>query len=1366
VCRPALLPSGQGPFQPRRLGRPIQWTAVLAVGRGLGVDPRDGAVGRLQDACQLHACAPMGGRRHPGCALDQGIELREEPPHLLVGFDPGRRRAGVPQHAVGHCPLARGGVVLERQSLPAIWQVVERALVHRLTDLALDEALPGMGGLRPTLGVATLWTHGRNAISAATGELTRGAATVRLHMDRIDGRPVYSATDLVAFLACEHLTQLERAAIAGLVKRPMRDDPELDVIRRRGFQHEARFLADLRAEGRRVVEIATDGSTSDRGEELRAAAALTIEAMASGADVIYQATFFDGTFRGHADFLLRVEAPDRPSRWGPYHYEVADTKLARHVKASAILQICSYIDQLERIQGVRPEWLHVALGGSARAVERLRVDDYMAYYRGARDRFLGTLADETPPTYPPTGTYPDPVEHCDVCRWAAECVARRRADDHLSLVAGISGRQRRALGERGIGTLEALGDLPLPMEPPLKDVGSGALLRVREQARIQLEGRREARPKYELFIPDPGEEVELERGLASLPPPSPGDLFFDIEGDPYAFDDGLDYLFGVLETDDTFHAIWSRDDADEFSLEGERHAFERLIDLIMGRLERDPTLHVYHYAPYEPTALKRLMGRYGTREAEVDRLLREGVLVDLLRIVRQSMRASVESYSIKRMEIFYGFEREIDLRDAGSSIVAFEQWLELGEGERPASTHLDRIERYNRDDVVSNRLLRDWLEGSRAEFAELAGREVPRPAARVAALPPELTEAQARVEALVQRLAGADVVPTDPADRTPSQQATWLLAQLLGWHRREDKSMWWEFHRLMDLTPEQLVDEDDPIGLLEPAAPVDDERKGKQTWRYTFPTQDYDLGRGQVFDPAQKQARPDDNPFKWATGDVVALDPAARTVDLRRPVGEPHPRAIVPLPWVPTKAHQAALFDLGRWVADHGIQAAGPTRAGRDLLFGLPPRVSQWLDEPLRGADESGLQAARRLAATLDHTTLAIQGPPGSGKTFTGARMVCTLLSAGKRVGITATSHKVIGNFLKAVLDAASLEGVAVLPIQKGTAEEVLADPRVTRGKDAADIRARLDDGRANLAAGTSWLWASPRMADSVDVLFVDEAGQISLANVVAIAGATDSLVLLGDPQQLDQPLRGTHPPGADRSALAHVLGDAATMPPTHGLFLENTWRLHPDLCAFTSEVFYDDRLGPEPSLAGQTVTAGRTIADGTGPRLLDVPTVGADNESPVEADAVAALARSIVDGGEWTDASGVTRHVGWDDVLIVAPYNAQVGEIKRRLPVEARVGTVDKFQGQESPISIYSMTTSTPELAPRGMDFLYSRHRLNVATSRARCISVVVASPELFRVRARTPEQMRLANAFCRFAELATPRVAEARVGGAANPR
>jgi uncharacterized protein len=563
--------------------------------------------------------------------------------------------------------------------------------------------------------------------------------------------------------------------------------------------------------------------------------------------------------------------------------------------------------------------------------------------------------------------------------------------------------------------------------------------------------------------------------------------------------------------------------------------------------------------------------------------------------------------------------------------------------------------------------------------------------------------------------------------------------------------MWWEFHHLMDLSPEQLVDEDDPIGLLEPVAPIDDEKNGRRTWRYTFPAQEYDLGRRRVFDPALKQRDPGGNPFDWAAGEFVAVDPAASTLDIRLEAGASHPRAVVPLPWVPTPEHQARLFELGEWVADHGVDASGPYRAARDLLLRRAPRCGQAAGKALGLPGESDLDAARRLALRLDHSTLAIQGPPGSGKTYSGARMICALLKAGKRVGITATSHKVIGNLLTEVLKAAAEEGVDVAAVQRGEPEHIVPSDLVVRASNPGQAAVRLAAGTANLAAGTSWLWASPRMIGSVDVLFVDEAGQISLANVLAMAACAESFVLLGDPQQLDQPLRGTHPPGADRSALAHVLGDDATMRPAQGLFLETTWRLHPRLCDFTSEVFYDDRLEAEGHLGVQALRAGESPVDGVGPRLFAVPTVGADNESPIEAEAVARLASELVDAGStWIDGHGDVRPVGWSEILIVAPYNAQVGAIRRLLPAEARVGTVDKFQGQEAPISIYSLTTSSPELAPRGMDFLYSRNRLNVATSRARCVAVVVASPDLVRVRARTPEQMRLANAFCRFVELA----------------
>jgi len=1174
---------------------------------------------------------------------------------------------------------------------------------------------------------------------------------------------VFSATDLVGYLACEHLTALERAALAGMVEKPNRVDRELDVIRRRGEQHEHRYLEDLERAGRRVVRIERNDEET-RGERIARQASETVDAMRQGADVVYQATFFDGRWLGYADFLLRVDDPSRPaSAWGTWHYEVADTKLARHVKAGAVLQICSYIEQLTALQGVQPDVMKVVLGGGARPTAELRVDDYMAYYRAAKRRFEEVMLVDAPPVYPPS-SYPEPVEHCDVCRWSEMCSKRRRADDHLSLVAGISGRQRRALVARDIGTVTALGAAPLPFDPPLEGTSASSMQRVREQARIQVEGRAIAPElKYELFLPDAGAAIEPERGLGTLPPPDPGDLFLDLEGDPYAFDDGIDYLFGVLDTEGAFTALWSfdPDGSGDVTLAGEKLAFERLMDLLTDRLRTHPKMHVYHYAPYEPTALKRLMGRHATREDQVDSLLRGGVLVDLYRTVNQALRASVESYSIKRLEPLYGFERSEGLRDAGSSIVEFEDWLELGDSDRPSSDILRSIETYNRDDVLSTAALRDWLELRRNDLAALTGLEVPRPAPVSAEAPAELSESDAAVQALADSLTAA--VAVDRVERSDQEQARWLLAHLLSWHRREAKVAFWEFFDRMGKDEVEVTHDRTALGPLELVGPVGEPSKAtprsmlRQTWRYRFPAQDHGIGtRDDLYDPRLYREHPDAKWSSWRIrGNLVAIDDAASTVDMSWAADAEvrHPEALNPLNIFSDKDQRAALRRLGEWVAENGIDAPGPWRAARELLMRRAPQCGQEEGSSLRSLGETELEAATRLASGLRDGALAVQGPPGSGKTYTGAQMIVRLLAEGRRVGISATSHKVITNFLKEVCRAADKAefAVDVRGVQKVSEGIIgLDDARITVTEDNKKVRDGLGDGTYNLAAGTAWLWSSAKSDALLDVLFVDEAGQISLANVLAMAGATRSIVLLGDPQQLEQPIQGTHPPGADRSALAHLLDGQDTMLPHLGLFLEHTWRLHPKITEFTSVAFYEGRLESRPDLDRQAVIGPRGL-EGAGVILVPADHEGSDNESLDEARQVAAIVRGIVEGAStWTDRNGQTSLITYEDVLVVAPYNAQVGAVLRELP-QARVGTVDKFQGQEAPISIYSMTTSAPDLAPRGMDFLYSRNRLNVATSRARCLAIVVAEPALLRVRARNPEQMRLANALCQFVELAS---------------
>ncbi len=1146
-------------------------------------------------------------------------------------------------------------------------------------------------------------------------------------MYRIGDTVIASATDLVGYLACDHLVTLELDAASGRIERPVRNDPELELIQKRGFEHEAAHLAALREEGRSIHEIATrDASTP---AELRAAEDETFAAMRAGRDVIFQATFFDGRWRGHADFLLRV---NKPSRLGDWSYEVADTKLARRVKAAALLQMCVYGDRLEQLQGVAPETMHVVTGDGARHPHR--VADYAAYYRSVKRAFEARVFGDVPAPV----TYPEPVEHCKVCRWYGVCADQRRADDHLSLVAGITRGQRRRLVDSEIGTRRALGEsAPGTAVPP---IGQEALERIRSQARIQLAGEAAGTTLYELIppnAPDPEASGTIRRGLALLPEPSPGDLFFDIESDPWALEDGLEYLFGVVDADSvgpTFTALWAHDRT------AEKAIFEAFIDRVIARLDADPGMHVYHYAPYEPTAIKRLMGRHATREDEVDRLLRGDVFVDLYRVVRQGVRVSSESYSIKKVEKLYLPLREGPVTDAGFSVVAYERWMETRD-----QAMLDGIEAYNRDDCVSTWMLRDWLEDRRREAVErFPDADWSRPSLVDGAPPGDLAATQAETAARMARL--TQDVPADIADRTADQQARWLLSGLLDWHRREAKPQWWAWFTLRRASPEELFQSPDALAGLEFVADMETIKQSRVT-RYRFdPSQEYKL-------------KPGDDPIDPATGasagKVHAIDPAAGTIDLLRGPSRQgtHPSALIPPQPLDTRIQRNALGAVADQVVAAGVTGPGPYRAVRELVARMPPRIV--------GVPEGGslvrpgddiVDAARRIALGLDQTVLPIQGPPGSGKTYTGARMIVELVRAGKRVGITATAHKAITNLVDATLAAAATDDVDVRVIQKGTIESSSRSGAVKLTADSGEVAPALAAGTHQVAAGTSWLFARPDMAGMIDVLFVDEAGQVSLADVVAVGGSARSIVLLGDPNQLPQVSQGSHPDGAEASALEHLLGDARTVPDDRGLFLPTTRRLHPDICTYISEVFYDGRLAPHPDTGRQAVGSGGFI-EGTGIRFVPVAHVDNQARSREEAEQVAEAIRGLI-GRQWIDQRGVSRDLGLEDVLVVAPYNAQVAEIVRRVGQEfgrPRVGTVDKFQGQEAPVAIYSMATSTPEDAPRQMEFLYSGNRLNVAISRAQGVAILVCSPALLRVRCHTPAQMRLANALCRYVEVAT---------------
>ena len=509
--------------------------------------------------------------------------------------------------------------------------------------------------------------------------------------------------------------------------------------------------------------------------------------------------------------------------------------------------------------------------------------------------------------------------------------------------------------------------------------------------------------------------------------------------------------------------------------------------------------------------------------------------------------------------------------------------------------------------------------------------------------------------------------------------------------------------------------------------------------RYSVPLQEHRIKVG---------GKPEDFATGKSPGEIFEISDTTLTLKRSSTAQrQPHPRALVPDEHVRPAPKPQSLFRLGELVAEHGFADDSPRRAAFDLLRRIPPRGSV-TGQPLVDPGEDILAAARRLALGLDRAVLPIQGPPGSGKTYVGARIVTALLAAGRRVGVTAQSHRVITNLLDSVCLAATEEGIAFQGVQI-TKKEECDDPRIGIQTASGTAPAAAKDADIHLIGGTAWVWSREDMADAVDVLVVDEAGQFALADALAAAPAANSLILLGDPAQLDQVTQGVHPEGSAVSALGHLLDEHKTMPCDRGLFLEATWRMHPEICRFTSEQFYEDRLAARPGLDRQRVEGGPL--SGAGLQFVPVAHEGNQTESPEEADRIKTLVDGLLENASWTDDQGVVRRVTADDILVVVPYNDHSALLDRRLGNRVReVGTVDKFQGQEAPIVFYSMATSTPEAAPRGMDFLYSSHRLNVATSRARCLAVVVASPELFLPECKTPTQMRLANAFCRFREMA----------------
>ncbi len=754
----------------------------------------------------------------------------------------------------------------------------------------------------------------------------------------------------------------------------------------------------------------------------------------------------------------------------------------------------------------------------------------------------------------------------------------------------------------------------------------------------------------------------------------------------------------------------------------------------MERRRADSAMRIYHYAPYEVTAFRRLAGKYGTREDELDALLRAEVFVDLYAVVRQGLLVGAPSYSLKYVEHLYRGAREGDVVNAAASIIEYERWLESDEPqEHTGSPILTGIRDYNIDDCVSTWELALWL---RARQTERGIAFEPKGSTDDDPERPVGDDAQRRLDLSRSMIEGAAEI-VDEHERATQE----LLAYLLEFHRREQKPQWWALFDRAERSHEELVEDSECLGdLRRVGGVVAIKRSFGVSYRFDA-DQDtkVDRGDGVRLIPAIDVA---------AT--VHEIDADRGTLQLKfgpKAWGElgdqaPERISLVRFSMVQVGVLQTAIEAVSvQWNAAHALPSAlraflqrRPTVAGHD-------------GGPLLTDDEDVVAGTTRVVAALSDSCLVIQGPPGAGKTYTAARVIVALLAAGKSVGVTSNSHRAIENLLAACDKEyrAAGDGDALAFIKVGSPSPYLDECTGCAFSPSGAARGAFKGG---LIGGTAWLFARSDWIDGLDYVFIDEAGQVSLANVVAVSRSTRNLVLMGDQMQLAQPIQGTHPGESGLSALDYYLGDHVTIPADVGIFLARTWRMHPDLCTLVSDAIYEGRLLPAPPTRERVVRVpadAQLVSKEAGLLFVPVEHEGNVQASREEVATIESVVAELI-GREITAANGgPSRELTLADILFVAPYNMQVRRLRAALPEEARVGSVDKFQGQEAAVVILSMCASPGEFGSRGSAFLLDRNRLNVAISRAQSLAMVVGDPRIALAPATSVPGVRRLNLFCR---------------------
>lgn len=1143
-------------------------------------------------------------------------------------------------------------------------------------------------------------------------------------MRKISDKIIYSPSDLIRFVSSPFASWMDRYYLENPTAiTPDKDTEDQILIAETGNQHELSILNEFKEAGINIVEIPKDNLSNALLE--------TRTAIKDRNKIIYQAALESEGFAGFADFLILEDGS----------YQIWDTKLARSPKPYYAIQLCCYAEMFSETTGEKiPDKFGIILGSKDRV--EFRIEDFIHYYRRVKEGFVsmqnnfsGNFVDRPEPL--PYGNNPN--RHG---RWTSHANSYFVQTDHLVRVAGITVGQIKKLKEAGIVTMTELSKASGKLIPKL---AADSLEKLVAQAHLQCETLAnrlidsEARPLYEI-LPQSGVNGE-PIGLAALPQGHPADVFFDMEGYPL-IPGGLEYLFGVCSYGKTEEVIdfndWWAHNRDE-----EKIAFEGFIDWVYNRWRENPGMHIFHYAAYEISAIRRLSTRHDTRQEEVDDLLRNIVFVDLYQTVRHGLLIGEENYSIKSVEHLYRPRRTTDVASAVDSIVQYSHWMESDQSSNWRESDILRdIRDYNEDDCRSTLELLQWLrkvgiENNIQTLNSGSGNGVSsssHSSSTTKVLSPDVI---ARLE-VIEKL------------RKKTDLHSGILADLVDFHRREEKPMWWRMFDRAKATAEVMRDD---AGCIEGILSVGSPRSEKQSQIQAY-----------KFDPSQecKLASGDRSTVMFShnlegTFTLVALNLLDGTLELKistKKLGEvfggsfPKRGSLIPNEFVSASTIQKALTEIAEKHLSNDLHVPVIALFDRDAPSTLIQEVA-----------ELTTNAAIRVANSMSGGCFVIQGPPGTGKTYTAAHVINNLVASGKKVGVASNSHKAVVNLLLACGEALKKEDGVLRGIKVGGDDEgalYIDNPSFQHVKENKDALGSYSGG---VVGGTAWLFALKDWEGVLDYLFIDEAGQVSLANAVAIARSAKNIVLLGDQMQLEQPIQGTHPGDAGLSSLQYALKDIKTskvdspvfhavIPPNYGLFLGESRRMHPMVCRFISESIYEGRLNSHSDCSKQIIKnrkdGSSLITKESGVVFIAVEHDGNVQQSDEEIAKVIEIYNNLL-GSPYTESDGQTKALTLEDFLFIAPYNAQVRALQGQLPEGARVGSVDKFQGQEAPVCILSLCSSYGEYGSRGLAFILDRNRINVAISRAKCLAVVVADSRIANTEASTLNEMKLINMFCK---------------------